>query len=64
MRQLVSNWILTSCQPREITSGRSNSDINKCAFQIFCLTVRERSGVSDGEVSRFQGFIELLAPGG
>ena len=31
--QLVSIWILTSCQPHRITSGHSDSVISKCTLQ-------------------------------
>ena len=31
--QLVSNWILTSCQPQRVTSVQLNSVISKCIFQ-------------------------------
>ena len=33
MLELLSNWILTSCQPHRITSGWSDSVVSKCIFQ-------------------------------
>ena len=32
-KELVSNWILVSHQPRRVTSGWPNSVISKCTFQ-------------------------------
>ena len=32
-QQLVSNWILMSCQLQRVTSGQSNSVISKCTLQ-------------------------------
>ena len=31
--RLISNWILTSCQPHRVTSGESNSVISNFAFK-------------------------------